>query len=81
MPPESAELLGRETVLGFFSTVPTLQLVPSRANGQPALAAYLSGPDGRPVPFGLMVLTVTAEGIAVVTGFQDPAIVSAVRPD
>jgi RNA polymerase sigma-70 factor (ECF subfamily) len=83
MPPEAVEIHGRDGVAGFFATVPAdgrleeIRLVPTRANGQPALAAYLA--EGG-VPFGLMVLTIVDGGVAGIAGFQDPAVVEAVVP-
>jgi RNA polymerase sigma-70 factor, ECF subfamily len=47
MPPEAMRLVGRVEIGEFFRTVPAgglldrIRLVPARANGQPALAAYL----------------------------------------
>jgi RNA polymerase sigma-70 factor (ECF subfamily) len=86
MPPESMDLYGRAAVAEFFATVPaqgrleTIRLVPARANGQPALAAYELGGDGRSTPYGLMVLTIADGAVAVITGFPGPAIVEAVHP-
>jgi RNA polymerase sigma-70 factor (ECF subfamily) len=78
MPPEAAWFHGRNAVLDFFARLPVqerLELVPTAANGQPALAAYLT-PER--APFGLMVLTLAEDGVAVITGFQDPGIVELV---
>jgi RNA polymerase sigma-70 factor (ECF subfamily) len=38
-------------------------MLPTSANGQPAVAAYHRGSDGTYLPYGIVVLTVTAEGI------------------
>jgi RNA polymerase sigma-70 factor (ECF subfamily) len=46
------------------------------ANGQPAAAAYLRGPDGVHRAFGLAVLTVTGTGIARIVVFGDPGLVA-----
>jgi RNA polymerase sigma-70 factor, ECF subfamily len=73
MPPSPLIFEGRESIVEFFATVPAegaleqIQLVPTRANGQPALAAYLDGQA-----YGLMVLTIDAGEIAEITGFADP---------
>jgi RNA polymerase sigma-70 factor, ECF subfamily len=56
MPPQSLRHLGREQVASFFGAVPAhgrldrIRLVATRANGQPALAAYLPAADGSTAP-------------------------------
>ena len=50
-----------------------MYLVPIRANTQPALAGYLSGPDPTQpaaVPAGLFVLTMASEKIGAITRFH-----------
>jgi RNA polymerase sigma-70 factor, ECF subfamily len=77
MPPDLVAILGRDQVLRFLTTVPAegrldlIRLLPTRANGQPALAAYLPDDTGRPRQYGLMVLTVANDGIAEITAFPD----------
>ncbi|HKA68433.1 MAG TPA: RNA polymerase subunit sigma-70 [Actinomycetes bacterium] len=79
MPPERAEYVGRVPVAHFFATVPAggrldqIELTVTSANGQPCLAAYLTG-DGMTRPYGVMVLTVAGGEIAAITGFPDPAL-------
>jgi RNA polymerase sigma-70 factor, ECF subfamily len=86
MPPEAMDLHGRTAVVGFFATVPaqgrleTIRLVPTRANGQPALAAYEVSADGRRMPFGLMVLTTDGGTITRITGFPGARSVELVLP-
>jgi RNA polymerase sigma-70 factor (ECF subfamily) len=46
------------------------------ANGQPAAAAYLRGPDGRHQAFGVAVLTATGTGIVRIAVFGDPGLVT-----
>lgn len=79
MPPQAIRIAGRDAVAGFFATVPAngrldrIRLLATRANGHPALAAYL--PDGGGWGcrgYGIMVLAVTGEQIAAITGFPDP---------
>jgi RNA polymerase sigma-70 factor (ECF subfamily) len=47
MPPQAITIIGRHAVAGFFATVPAggrldrIELVTTRANGHPAVAAYL----------------------------------------
>jgi RNA polymerase sigma-70 factor (ECF subfamily) len=79
MPPQAIRIIGRDAVAGFFATVPAdgrldlIRLVITRANGHPALAAYL--PDERTDDcrgYGIMVLTVDGDQVATITGFPDP---------
>jgi len=81
MPPQAIHITGRRAVAGFFAAVPAagrldlIQLVTTRANGHPALAAYL--PDdsiGDCRGYGIMVITVANGQIATITGFPDPAL-------
>ena len=78
MPPLPLQYQGRARVAGFMATVALrggtrrYRLVPTRANRQPAYGCY--GYDGNePVgrARGLMVLTVTNDGISTVTQFLD----------
>ncbi len=75
MPPEPMRLVGPSEIGDFFRTVPAdghldrIRLVPVRANGQPALAAYLEGDDDRFHAYGLMVFALDGEAIAAITGF------------
>ena len=77
MPPAPLAYRGRDAIGAFFATVPAggdltaIRLLPVRANGQPAVAAYLrDGAIAR--AYGIMVLTVRAGLIVEVTGFADP---------
>jgi RNA polymerase sigma-70 factor (ECF subfamily) len=78
MPPEQIELYGHRTVASFFATVPAggrldrFHLLPTQANGCPAVAAYLPDDGGRHVPFGLMVLMLAGGSIVTITGFPNP---------
>jgi len=81
MPPAPLAYRGREAVGSFFATVPAggdltaIQLIPTRANEQPAVAAYLrDGTTAR--AYGIMVLTVRAGLIGEITGFADPSLFS-----
>jgi RNA polymerase sigma-70 factor, ECF subfamily len=53
------------------------RMLPARANGEPAVAAYYRGADGTYLPYGIVVLTATAEGISRITSFGDPGLVTA----
>jgi hypothetical protein len=77
MPPEAMEFAGRDDVVRFFATVPgggrfdTIRLVATRANGQPALAAFepdVGGALGPYGPYGLMVLDLDGGVVAGITG-------------
>jgi RNA polymerase sigma-70 factor (ECF subfamily) len=79
MPPQALLIAGRDAVAGFFATVPAggrldlIRLAPSRANGHPAVAAYL--PDENTDDcrgYGIMALTIDGDQIATITGFPDP---------
>ena len=76
MPPEAARFDGSAAIGAFFAAVPLdgrldrIRLLPTRANGQPALAAYAdeSG-EGIDRPYGVMVFAIQGERIAGITGF------------
>jgi RNA polymerase sigma-70 factor (ECF subfamily) len=76
MPPEDVRIEGAEAVGAFFATQPLagrldrIPLLPARANGQPALAAY-ADEDGRGVasPYGVMVLALRGPRVAAIVGF------------
>jgi RNA polymerase sigma-70 factor, ECF subfamily len=77
MPPERAEFAGRDRIVDFFATVPAggrldlIELVVVRANGQPALAAYLPDDRGECRGYGIMVLDIADATITTITGFPD----------
>jgi RNA polymerase sigma-70 factor (ECF subfamily) len=81
MPPEPLEYHGPAAIARFLSTVPAgghlelFRLVPTRANGQPALGCYLRDPQA-PIAhaYGLMVLTLSGNRIAAITGFPDTSL-------
>jgi RNA polymerase sigma-70 factor, ECF subfamily len=83
MPPQRAEFIGRTAVVDFFATVPAggrldlIDLVAIRANGQPALAAYLPDERGDCRGYGIMVLDIAGGAIVTITGFPDPALFAA----
>lgn len=78
MPPQAIRIVGRDAVAGFFATVPAngrldrIRLVVTRANGHPALAAYLPD-DGvwECSGYGIMVLTLAGDQVATIVGFPD----------
>jgi RNA polymerase sigma-70 factor (ECF subfamily) len=76
MPPEGMRFEGAGAIVEFFATVPLdgrldrIRLVPRRANGQPALAAYAENQDtGEREAYGVMVFAIEGERIAGITGF------------
>ena len=79
MPPEPTWFTGRELIGRFLQarvlTEPgRFQMVPTAANGQPALAAYLREHDGMCRAHSICVLTIAASRIARVTSFNDPGL-------
>jgi hypothetical protein len=73
------EYEGRDAVARFardvmFHDGARHTLVPTRANGQPAFAAYLRVPPGQVQPTaGLLVVTASAGRVAAITRF-DPVV-------
>src|SRR5216684_5611804 len=74
MPPMPLEYEGRDTVARFcaslFSAGRRFDLVPTRANGQPAFGAYVRAPDGIRHGTGLFVLTLSGDRICAMTRFD-----------
>jgi hypothetical protein len=66
---------GRDLVALFcasiFSAGRRFDLVPTRANGQPAVGAYLRAPNGIRHGVGLYVLTLTGDRICAMTRFEN----------
>jgi RNA polymerase sigma-70 factor (ECF subfamily) len=76
MPPEEARVPGGREIATFFATVPLdgrldrFRLLPARANGQPALAAYAAADAfGSYGGYGFMVFAIDGEKITGITGF------------
>jgi RNA polymerase sigma-70 factor (TIGR02960 family) len=76
MPPEAQRFEGSAEIGGFFATAPLdgrldrIRLVPARANGQPALAAYADERgDGVFEAYGVMVFALGGDRIDGITGF------------
>jgi RNA polymerase sigma-70 factor (ECF subfamily) len=79
MPPEVTWFTGRALIGRFLQarvlTEPgRFQMTAAAANGQPALAAYLRGPDGVYRAHSICVLTIAASRVARVTSFNDPGL-------
>jgi RNA polymerase sigma-70 factor (TIGR02960 family) len=75
MPPLPLEYEGRDVVARFYARMigsgRRFELVPTRANGQPAFGAYLRAPSGIRHGTGLLVLTLTGDRICSVTRFDN----------
>jgi RNA polymerase sigma-70 factor (TIGR02960 family) len=74
MPPMPFEYQGREVVARFCAILlgsgRRFDLVPARANGQPAFGAYLRAPDGSRHGTGLYVLGLAGDRICAMTRFE-----------
>jgi RNA polymerase sigma-70 factor (ECF subfamily) len=76
MPPEAQRFAGAGAIGEFFATVPLdgrldrIRLLPARANGQPALAAYAENEESAGSDaYGVMVFAIEGTRIAGITGF------------
>jgi RNA polymerase sigma-70 factor, ECF subfamily len=82
MPPVPLWYRGRDLygqfIAHFFERRGTaLRMVPTAANGQPAVAAYVAGQDGEYRLHTLQVFTVVDGRVAHTVVFQDPAVLTA----
>jgi RNA polymerase sigma-70 factor (TIGR02960 family) len=75
MPPIPLEYEGRDVVARLYANIfgsgRRLDLVRTRANGQPAFGAYLRAPTGIRHGTGLIVLTLTGDRICAITRFDN----------
>jgi hypothetical protein len=75
MPPMPFEYEGRDAAARFcaslFKAGRRFELVPTRANGQPAFGTYLRGVDGVSHGVGLLVLTLNGDRISAMTRFEN----------
>ncbi len=81
MPPFAEWFTGREAVLRFLAgralaKAGDIEMVPTAANAQPAVAEYRRGDEGVLEAHSIHVLTIGATGIASVTVFLDPLLFS-----
>lgn len=80
MPPMPFEYVGRDLVAGFcadiFGAGRRFDLVPTRANGQPAFGAYLRAPGGVRHGTGVYVLTLAGDRISAMTRFDNSVLPS-----
>ena len=74
MPPIPFEYEGRDVVAGFcaslFAAGRTVDLVPTRANGQPAFGAYVRTPSGTRQATGLITITIAGRRICATSRFE-----------
>jgi len=79
MPPVPTWFTGRE-VIGRFLQARVLgqpgdiRMIPTAANGQPALATYMRGHDGVHHGHGIKVLTIAASRVTRIVSFNDPGL-------
>jgi RNA polymerase sigma-70 factor (ECF subfamily) len=75
MPPMPYEYEGREAATRFcdliFRDGRRFDLVPTRANGQPAFGLYLHAPDGRRHAAGFLVITLSGDRVCAMTRFEN----------
>ena len=75
MPPMPLEYEGVDVVARFCAQIlgpgRRFDLVPSRANGQPAFGAYLRGSGGVSHGTGLIVLTLSGDRICAMNRFEN----------
>jgi RNA polymerase sigma-70 factor (TIGR02960 family) len=80
MPPMPFEYQGRDVVARFCASIfragRRFDLVPTRANGQPAFGAYLHASTGIRHGTGLYVLTLTGDRISAMTRFDNTVLAS-----
>ena len=80
MPPMPLEYQGRDVVGRFcaslFGSGRTFELVPTRANHQPAFGIYASTPAGTRHGTGFLVLTLSADQISGITRFDNSVLPS-----
>jgi RNA polymerase sigma-70 factor (ECF subfamily) len=75
MPPIPLEYQGRDAVARLCASIlrsgRRFDLVPTRANGQPAFGAYLHAPTGIRHGTGLLLLTLSGDRICGITRFEN----------
>jgi RNA polymerase sigma-70 factor (TIGR02960 family) len=80
MPPMPFEYEGHEAVFRFFASIfgagRRFELMPTRANGQPAVGAYVRAPDRTSRAAGLFVLTLAGDRICAMTRFENTVLPS-----
>ncbi|NUT34484.1 MAG: SnoaL-like domain-containing protein, partial [Hamadaea sp.] len=78
MPPVPFEYEGIEAAARFigaiFGSGRRFSVVPTRANGHPAIGVYLRTPDAAPVAIGVMTLTLAGDRVCAMTRFDGGAL-------
>lgn len=79
MTPSTTWFAGKATCMRYITTQALgspgdWRMVPTSANGQPAVVAYQRGSDGAHHALGVAVLDLTPEGIAGIVVFGDPGL-------
>jgi RNA polymerase sigma-70 factor, ECF subfamily len=82
MPPMPVWFTGRDAVTRFlakraFAKPDDLLLIPTAANGQPAVAEYRRDADGVMQAHSIHVITTGSDGIAAITVFLEPTLFAA----
>ncbi|MBF6302506.1 RNA polymerase subunit sigma-70 [Nocardia amamiensis] len=82
MPPVPLWFTGRDAVTRFlakraFTKPGDLMLIPTAANGQPAVAEYRRGADGILEAHSIHVITTAVDGVAAITVFLEPTLFAA----
>jgi RNA polymerase sigma-70 factor (ECF subfamily) len=77
MPPFAVWFTGRDAVTRFlsaraFSEAGAVLMIPTSANGQPAVADYRRNAAGEMQAHSIHVLTLGEDGIAAITVFLEP---------
>jgi hypothetical protein len=72
---QGRDLVGRFCA-GIFGADRRFELVPARANGQPAFGVYLRAPNGPSRGVGLYVLTLSGDRISAITRFENTVLPS-----
>ena len=81
MPPQPMWFSGRESTVRFLGSVVlrhpgNFRLIPSAANGQPAVVAYARHDDGLFHAHGVQVLAFSGSSVAHIVSFNDPSLVA-----
>ena len=82
MPPIPTWFAGRHAVAGFLSTrvfgpAGSWRMLPTRANGQPAVVVYVKRPDHTFRAYGVQVLAVQGSRVRRISSFNDATLVTA----
>ena len=75
MPPVPLEYEGRDAVARFLADIirpdRSFDLVPTRANGQPAFGVYLRAPDGTRPTIGLVAIALSGGHVRSLIRFEN----------